>query len=144
MSRSLLAELDPANRILKRAQYEAFEFALFEGDIRVRNESYPDPSNHEYRVSISDSEPIACDCPADEAYDEPCKHRVAVAIRPRLLDFAMASTLRADGGLTVITGRHRDSDSEPESDQCNCDTLDGEFPCWYCVRTGRREIPDRV
>lgn len=141
MSRSLLAEWKPSNRILKRAQYEAFEFALFEGDVHVRNESYPDPANHEYRVTIENGDPIACECPADETYDEPCKHRLAVAIRPRLLELASTSSLLADGGRTALEDFQRDSGRESASDQCSCDKLAGEFPCWECVRTGRREVP---
>ena len=90
MDQPPLAQLDPPNRVLRRAQDEAFAFSLLDGDIRVRNESHPKPANHEYRVSIVDSIPIACTCPADSTYKGPCKHRVAVAIRPTLLELAMA------------------------------------------------------
>ena len=40
---------DVPNRILKRAQYEAFAFAWVDGEVRVRNESHAEPSAHEYR-----------------------------------------------------------------------------------------------
>lgn len=85
-----LAHLDPTNRVLSRAQYEAFDFSLLDGDLLVRNVSYPDPANHEYRIAVVDGLPVSCECPADATYHEPCKHRVAVAIRPKLLDLAMA------------------------------------------------------
>src|SRR6056297_1537011 len=123
MPRTLLDRLDPTNRVLKRAQYEAFAFALLDGDVQVRNESHPNPGSHEYRVSIQDGVPVACDCPADETYDGPCKHRVAVAGR-EVDDHA--------------------SSAEPEGqppEGCDCDDL-CEFPCWECVRTGRRDLPE--
>lgn len=91
-----LARLDPADRVLNRAQYEAFAFSLLEGDIRVRNESYPEPGNHEYRVAVVDGLPVSCECPADAKFEGPCKHRVAVAIRPALLELATSMQAVAD------------------------------------------------
>jgi hypothetical protein len=32
-----------------------------------------------------------------------------------------------------------DGDAEPED--CDCDGL-GDFPCWPCVQTGRKELPN--
>lgn len=81
-----LTTLAPSNRILARAQTEPLSFALFETDVIVRNEGYPDPENHEYRVTVRDGLPVACTCPAAAHYDEPCKHQVAVAIRRPILD----------------------------------------------------------
>ena len=86
MSTQLLEQLNPTTRVLKRAQYEAFEFSLFDGDVIVRNESHSHPKDHEYRVSIIDSVPTACECLADQHNDGPCKHRVAVAIRPLIIE----------------------------------------------------------
>ncbi len=83
-----LTQLDCTPRLLKRAQYEAFEFSLVDGDIRVRNASHVDPAAHEYRVRIDDEHPVACTCPFDTRAAKACKHRLAVAIRPRLLDAA--------------------------------------------------------
>lgn len=80
MTRPLLKRLDPPDRVLKRAQYEPFEFSLLDGDIRVRNGSHRNPADHEYRVTVVDGIPATCDCPADTAYECLCKHRVAVAI----------------------------------------------------------------
>lgn len=83
MPRPILDRLKPTNRVLKRAQYEAFELSLFDGDVLVHNESHADPSNHEYRVTIADGFPTACEYPADSTYEGPCKHRVAVSIRSK-------------------------------------------------------------
>ena len=144
MPQSLLEKLDPPNRILKRAQYEALEFSLLGGDVLVRNESYLDPADHEYLVTVINGVPIACECPADATYDEPCKHRVAVAIRPRILEIATRAELLADGGPIVTEKGQTDSGGESETEQCDCEKLREGFPCWECVRTGRREIPDRT
>jgi len=141
MPRTLLDRLDPTNRVLKRAQYEAFAFALLDGDVQVRNESHPDPDNHEYRVTIQDGVPVACECPADEAYDGPCKHRVAVAIRPRILEVVTTMQLVADGGRGVDDHTLAPDPELDSPENCDCDDL-GEFPCWDCIRTGRRDLPD--
>jgi len=62
MAITLLDSLEPTNRVLKRAQYEAFEFSLLDGDIRVRNESHQNPADHEYRVTVVvDGVPAACE-----------------------------------------------------------------------------------
>lgn len=98
MKQPPFAHLDPSNRVCKRAQYEAFAFSLQAGDVRVRNESHLDPAAHEYRVSVVDGLPVSCTCPADEGDDDPCKHRVAVAIRPTILDLAMAMQAVSDCG----------------------------------------------
>jgi len=135
-----LTDLDPTNRVLKRAQYEAFAFSLLDGDVVVRNDSHPNPADHEYRVHIDDGVPVNCECPADE-YEGPCKHRVAVAIRTRILELAVqmrdvANTGRPDGEQIDTQA----ADSSPP--QCDCDSLPGDFPCWECVRTNRRELPE--
>jgi len=63
MAITLLDSLEPTNRVLKRAQYEAFEFSLLDGDIRVRNESHQNPADHEYRVTVVDGVPAAWSVP---------------------------------------------------------------------------------
>jgi hypothetical protein len=83
-----LSRLAWTPRLLKRAQYEAFEFSLVDGDVRVRNASHADPAAHEYRVHIENEQPVACTCPFDIRADTACKHRIAVAIRPEILDAA--------------------------------------------------------
>lgn len=89
MSPHVLERLDPSSTVLKRAQYEAFSFTLYEGDVLVRNESHAEPMNHEYRVTVQDGVPATCECPADRYHSGPCKHRVAVAIRTPVLDAAV-------------------------------------------------------
>ncbi|MFH5801038.1 hypothetical protein [Haladaptatus sp. CMAA 1911] len=34
-----------------------------------------------------------------------------------------------------------EDEADTEPDNCNCDGLGG-FPCWPCVRTGRKELPN--
>ena len=85
---------DVPTRILKRAQYEALTFAWLDGNVRVRNHSHAEPTNHEYVVTIDDGRPIACTCPADGRFDHPCKHRVAVAIRRPILEFVAETDAR--------------------------------------------------
>ncbi|MFH5802202.1 SWIM zinc finger family protein [Haladaptatus sp. CMAA 1911] len=53
-----------------------------------------------------------------------CKHMAAV------------ETATDDGPLEVFPSEEKD---EPED--CDCDGL-GDFPCWPCVRTGRKELPN--
>jgi len=142
MSKSIpLAELDPSKRVLKRAQYEAFQFSLYEGNVLVRNESHADPENHEYRVTIEDGLPVSCECPADEHAEEACKHRVGVAIRPSIIESATEVQTLTDGGMK--TREPPEEDLPEEEPYPGCEHLDEEFPCWECVRSGRREIPRR-
>ncbi|MDG5778321.1 SWIM zinc finger family protein [Haloarculaceae archaeon H-GB2-1] len=133
-------------RVAKRAQYEAFAFTYTPDGraIRVRNESHADPDEHEYRVDIEDGVPTSCTCPADEQFDGACKHRVAVAIRPRILDSLQRArraqqSLRADGGCLGTNSAAATSPSSDDADECSA--CIGAFPCWDCYRTGRRELP---
>ncbi|MCU4802734.1 SWIM zinc finger domain-containing protein [Halobacteria archaeon HArc-gm2] len=142
-----LDELSVSNRVLKRAQYEAFEFELLDTDVRVRNASHAVPTDHEYVVTIEDEFPVECTCPADANYENACKHRVAVAIRRPVLDFANDVQLLADGGTRPQYDDTRQADTQPdeseESDDCECDFLPDDFPCWECVRTGNQPMPTR-
>lgn len=146
-----LERLDVSTRVAKRAQYEAFEFAVVDGGVRVRNGSYANPAEHQYHVTVQDGLPTQCECPADERFDGACKHRVAVAIRTPVLDAATRRSVAADGGSHVTDvgdpadaadGPETPDSDEDEPDDCACDELSGEFPCWPCVRTGRRELPE--
>ncbi|ELZ28970.1 zinc finger SWIM domain protein [Halogeometricum pallidum JCM 14848] len=137
MDQLLPEEFEPTSRVLRRAQYEAFAFSVLDGDIRVRNESHENPANHEYLVTVVDGIPATCECPADAAYEGPCKHRVAIAIRPRILDLVARVQVIADGGTTA-----NDRYEPAESDQCDCEELNEGFPCWDCVRTGRKTFPE--
>lgn len=86
-----LMQLETDRRTIKRAQYEAFEFSLTDRGVLVRNASHENPANHAYLVTIEDGLPATCECPADEHYPRACKHRIAVAIRPCILDAAIAA-----------------------------------------------------
>jgi len=145
MSTNPLEELDVTNRILKRAQYEAMEFALAPDGVQVRNDSYTNPDEHEYLVEVEDELPTSCTCPADETYSGACKHRVAVAIRRPILEVATQQQLIADGGISrrQATKSHRESEEEsPDHPDCDCGDLSGDFPCWDCYHNGRRDLPD--
>ncbi|QCJ45885.1 SWIM zinc finger family protein [Haloprofundus sp. MHR1] len=136
MTEHLLSKLAPSGRVLDRAQYEPLCFSLLDGDVLVRNERYTDPENHEYRVQIENGVPIACECPADEKYPGACKHRVAVAIRSVVVDAAVEMQALADGGSVRASTRY-----ETDESSCDCEQLSNGFPCWECVRTGRRGLP---
>jgi len=154
-----LANLQTTSRVIKRAQYEAFEFTIEATGVRVRNASHAKPADHEYVVTITNGLPSACECPADANYDGACKHRVAVAIRKPILDAAIDRQIVADGGTPVSTdeedsdtlddpssrgssgaGASSDNpeDTETNADSCECAGLPEGFPCWECVRTGRQ------
>jgi len=109
-----LAALAFTTRVAKRAQYEAFAFTVAADGVVVRNESHADPSAHEYRVTVDEGLPTACECPADQQYEGACKHRVAVAIRTPVLaaasrrgdvdEVARASeSQRSEGGAQPTT-----------------------------------------
>lgn len=34
------------------------------------------------------------------------------------------------------------TEESDENDDCDCADLSGDFPCWECVRTGKREVPN--
>ncbi|ELZ27046.1 zinc finger SWIM domain protein [Halogeometricum pallidum JCM 14848] len=134
-----LNQLEFSKRVGKRAQYEAFEFTLLRNAIRVTNASYADPENHTYEVDIEDGLPARCTCPADERFEGACKHRVAIAIRRPLLQ---AMTLHRDEPVVADGGQqHGTLGSKTEADESCLECLD-DFPCWECVKTGRRELPD--
>jgi uncharacterized Zn finger protein len=97
-------------------------------------------------VTVVNGVPTSCTCPADEHFDGACKHRVAVAIRTPVLvaatrnDTNAGKPLVTDGGFqTELTSEMLESD---EDEECDCDELAGEFPCWECVRTGKRKLPN--
>jgi hypothetical protein len=93
----VLSESTFTNRVAKRAQYEALEFSLTTRGVLVRNTSHANPADHEYLVTVCDGIPVACECPADDRYEEICKHRVGVAIRTPLLQAATDHSPVPDG-----------------------------------------------
>ena len=140
-----LDRLDVSPRVLKRAQYEAFAFFIRPPYVIVRNHSYPDPEAHTYRVRIADDIPINCRCPADVEYTRACKHRVAVAIRSKILEMAIEAQVAADGGA-VDDRCENESVADPEAERetpstdCECHPED-RLPCWPCVAAGRKSLP---
>ncbi|WP_227380433.1 hypothetical protein [Haladaptatus halobius] len=52
---------------------------------------------------------------------------------------AAVKTATDDGTLEAFPSEDSEDDAEPED--CDCDGLGG-FPCWPCVQTGRKELPN--
>lgn len=89
MTGNALRELDVTGDVAMRSQWEAFEFSLeAPGLVLVRNTSWENPENHEYRVNVVDGTPTACECPAAKFHEGACKHMAAVAIRGPVLEAA--------------------------------------------------------
>ena len=99
----------------------------------MTNCSHSDPSEHRYLIQVIDGVPTHCTCPADEHYNNACKHRIAVAIRGPVLDAAIETTVATDGGSSVSGGG--DVGIDDDSD-CDCDSLPDGVPCWPCYRAG--------
>ncbi|WP_435156806.1 SWIM zinc finger family protein [Haladaptatus sp. DFWS20] len=136
----VLSHLTYSKRVAKRAQYEALEFTVDAGGVRVQNASHANPADHEYLVTIRDGIPDACECPADEHFEGACKHRVAVAIRVPVLRAAIDQQVAADGGR-VDDGNSATTEERITDEDCECAGLD-PLPCWECVRNGRKELPE--
>ncbi|MFC4407839.1 SWIM zinc finger family protein [Haloarchaeobius iranensis] len=84
-------------------------------------------------VRVVDGVPTHCTCPADEHYDDACKHRVAVAIRGPVLNAAVDATVATDGGSVVSKSEDTGTEERPG---CECDKLPDGVPCWPCYRDG--------
>jgi|GEM_PF-544733 len=165
----IVEELNFGAKTSKRVGWEQFEFGVEAPHlVRVTNASYGcEKDEHSYLVGVEDRDgllvPAECECPADkynEEYD--CKHKVALATigGPVVLQTAvecptptvdgegadsttLAERLRADGG--VIAEERREDGAgviEAEHEDCDCAELSDDFPCWPCVRDGRRELPE--
>jgi hypothetical protein len=144
-----LDALETTNRSLHRAQTESFAFRLHDGAVLVRNLTYENPSEHEYRVTIDDGVPVDCTCPAEATFAPACKHRVAVAIRDAVRESATRMQVAADGGPVDAATHARDSTQTPEPaaddsapKECDCDDLPDGSPCWPCYRDGRATFSD--
>ena len=121
----------------RRAEYEAFEFALIPEGVLVTNCSHADPNEHRYLVRVVDGLPTSCSCPADERFDGACKHRVAVVIRGPVLEAAQQTVVATDGGLVPA----ENSETElVDEDDCDCNELPDGVPCWPCFRDGEQEF----
>ncbi|WP_257300563.1 SWIM zinc finger family protein [Haloarchaeobius sp. FL176] len=99
----------------------------------MTNCSHDDPSEHRYLVRVGDGVPTHCTCPADEHYDDACKHRVAVAIRGPVLNAAVDATVATDGGSVVSKPERTGTEEDPE---CECGELPDGVPCWPCYCDG--------
>jgi hypothetical protein len=165
--KSIVSQLNFGSKTSKRVGWEAWEFAI-EGPhlVRITNDSYGfEKDYHSYLVGVEDRDglllPAECECPADkynEEYD--CKHKVALATvgGPVVLQAAvdcptptvdteettpqtLKERLRADGGAVT---EEISEDSAPlyevEHTDCECSKLTDDFPCWPCVRDGKREL----
>lgn len=106
MSLDPIDALEFSEKTGKRAVYEEFSFRpRGGGDIEVENLSHGDDSDeHTYTVHVVGGIPSDCSCPADtyNTVEGACKHRVAVAMRPAVLQAAEHGSdepLLADGGL---------------------------------------------
>ncbi|WP_226479873.1 SWIM zinc finger family protein [Natrinema amylolyticum] len=149
MSTNPLSKLEFTRRTAKRAQYEAFEYTLTPTGVRVRNGSHAKPKEHEYVVTVTNGLPIACECPADDHYEGACKHRVAVAICRPILEAVTQQQLTTDGGRPIESHErtaHSDLQANAENvaakEECDCPETGEPFPCWNCVRTGRRTLEE--
>ncbi len=70
---------------------------------------------------------MACLCPHRVLRTPYCKHMATV------------ENATDDGKLDAFPSK--DNEDNPEIEACNCDGLGG-FPCWPCVRAGRKELPN--
>jgi hypothetical protein len=122
MRENALQALETDEQTEKRAQSEAFEFAVAGNVVRVTDGSHQHPDEHTDRVQLDErGVPSSCTCKAYESHPGACKHMTAVAIRKPLLEAARAARdaprihaiqnthqLRTDGGGE----RDRNSDSD--------------------------------
>ena len=119
---------DADAKTVKRAQWEAFEFAVeAPGLIRISNGSYSDPENHSYIVNVENGEPVACECKAFQYNDGPCKHLLAVAIREPVLKAAQTVPI-PDGGEVMETCKN--------GQEGGCGPHGDDLPCFECYLEG--------
>ncbi len=89
-------------------------------------------AEYHYLISINHvtEELMACTCPHHVHQSAFCKHMAAV------------ETATDDGTLTAFPSEDDETDEDDaEPEECDCDGLGG-FPCWPCVRMGRKELPN--
>jgi hypothetical protein len=129
METDLTASPETIETAPKRAHWEQFAFDVDAPRlINVTNECHDNPAAHQYTVSIDDvtEDLMACTCSHHVHRTAFCKHMAAV------------ETATDDGTLDAFPS---DDDDETEPNGCDCAGL-GDFPCWPCVRTGRKELPN--
>jgi hypothetical protein len=86
-------------------------------------------ADHQYVVSIVDvtHELMTCTCPHHVHRNAFCKHMAAV------------ETATDDGTLDAFPSE--DNEDDAKSSECDCSGL-GDVPCWPCVQTGRKKLPN--
>jgi len=118
----------------KRAVYEEYEFRpLGGGDVEVENLSHGDADDgedHSYVVHVVGGLPSDCECPADEYHEGACKHRVALAMRPALLEVSEAGqetpALATDGGQEELPEHLTRMSTIDGDDVVHCQSCGGE------------------
>ena len=102
----------------QRIQTDSFSIDVdVPGLVDVTNESYENPAEHQYVVSLDDA--MACACPHYVHRNAFCKHRAAV------------ENTTDEGTLEAFPSE--DNEDDVESEDCDCEGLN-DFPCWPCVR----------
>ena len=95
-------QLTAEERTERRAQYEAFSFAVpCDGKVNIQNNSYgaDEARNHVYTVSVDarGHEATDCTCPAAEYRPGKCKHQRAVENNAAVMAAAAPDVREADG-----------------------------------------------
>lgn len=136
-----------SEKTLKRARWENLQMGACAGAKRVNvaNYSYGEPAlrttEHTYTVTIEAGQPIDCTCPAAEYQPGPCKHAVAVADAPDVIDEAMGALSTDDGADRAVA-----TDGGQETcDRCSTALADAHAePAGYTVETtdGEELCPD--
>ena len=169
VEKSIVDELTFSAKTSKRVGWEAWEFKIIgPHQVEVTNASWGfQKADHSYIVGVEKRDcgplPAECGCKADrynEEYD--CKHKVALATvaGPVVLQAAiecptptvntegtttqtLKDKLKTDGG-TATEGTNEDTPplNEAKQEEYDCDDLRENFPCWSCVRRGKRELPE--
>jgi uncharacterized Zn finger protein len=85
--------------------------------------------------------PQTCTCPADARFDGACKHRVGVAIRTPIMAAANRQVV-PDGGVETSSSQSRHQQEQLMQRDDECEECLEYFPCWECVRTGARSLPE--
>ncbi|RBI60358.1 SWIM zinc finger family protein [halophilic archaeon] len=98
----------------------------------MANETHENPDEHQYTVTLDDmtEDTLACTCP----------HHV---YRPaHYTHMAAVEDATDDGILEAFRSEDNETDEDDaESEECDRDGLNS-FPCWPCVRTGQKELPN--
>jgi len=160
MRENALSALQTDAKTEKRAQFEAFEFAVAGDVVQVTNGSHQDPDEHTYKVQLDErGVPTSCTCGAYEYHPGACKHMTAVAIREPVLEAARAARdapqartprdtprPRADGGMIVaddegvILEDGEDAvDEADRPDDCQCTPRMEDLACHACWMAGFEE-----